>query len=49
MEKLTHHFAKVGGHKLPQIKVQKLVTYPDGDAEKWNPGKVRRVKRRELW
>lgn len=44
LETLMCHFAKPGGHKLWGIKVQMLMTKPDWDSERWNPGKVRRVK-----
>lgn len=44
LETLMCHFAKPGGHKLRGIKVQMLVTKLDWDSERWNPGKVRRVK-----
>lgn len=31
-------FAKLGGYKLPwSVKVQTLLTNPDGDAKKWSP------------
>lgn len=47
LKTLVCHFAKLGGHKLPGIKVQMLVIKPDWDSERWNLGKVRRVKR--MW
>ena len=36
-ETLPHPLAKLGGCKLPRIKVQMLVTKPDWDTQRWNP------------
>ena len=36
LETLAYRFAKLGGRKLPAIKIGVLVTKPDWDT-KWNP------------
>lgn len=37
LDTLLCSFAKLGGHKLPQIKVQVFETKPEGDAKRWSP------------
>lgn len=36
LETSTFLFAKLGGHKLPRIKVQVLWTKPEEDTKAWN-------------
>ena len=36
LETIACHFVKLGGHKLPRIKVQALVTKPDWDDKRWD-------------
>ena len=37
LENFVCFFAKLGGHKMPWIKMPALMTKPDWDPKRWNP------------